>query len=127
MTSILAMIRSAALFLWQPVQWFFEFVGMVRPALVATLEVEVFWPAVTTEDGEEEAERAETITFFLFQHPSGRRFYRSHTYGKCWTYDTDDNYAAPVLMWVYGGPLPVGAKLNRTSAEIIPLREVQKN
>ena len=124
LSDLISSLRRAGVFLGQPIVWLFEALGMLPPTLVATHEVEVVWPARVTNEGEEE-EREETITFFLFQHTSGRRFYRTHTYGKSLRWDADDQYVAAILVWVYGGPLPIGAQLTRTVAEVIPLREVK--
>ena len=117
----LSAMKSAIDFLAQPIVWFFERVGMIKPTLVATWEVLVEWP-----DDDDEGV-GEIITFFLFEHSvSKRRYHTVHAYGSAFDLDAEEMYVAQVLVWVYGGLLPAGAKLTRRSAEIVQLAEVPK-
>lgn len=93
-----------------------EWVGLLPPKLVATIPIDVEWP---DDDG-----LLETVTFYLFEFPSGRREYRLYEYGKCQEVKYHEMIVPEVLTWIYGGPLPVEAVRPREMAEVVPFRVI---
>jgi hypothetical protein len=48
----------------------------------------------------------ETITYFLYQTPSGRRSWEAHSYGYCKRHDMAEEYSTPMEIWVRTGEFP---------------------
>ncbi len=70
--------------------------------LHATYDQKVRWV-----DRDEE----ETITFYLWVDQGGERDYSIHEYGYCKVYKKHTEFLAEVLVWKYGGSLPLYARL----------------
>lgn len=94
----------------------FERLGLIDSELVATVSEVILFE---DEDGDDD----EIVTFFLRQFPSGRRFYSVHVYGAAEACKLDRKYAASVIAWTYGGPLPENAEVVRNSAVILKVFE----
>lgn len=94
-----------------------EKIGLVPPKLVATIPIDVEWP--------DDENLLETLTFYLFEYPSGRRDYSFYEYGKCEEVKYHEMIVPEVLTWIYGGPLPVEAVRPRDTAEVVPFTVIE--
>lgn len=102
-----------------------EWLEIIRPELVATVDYVVEWPICMEEP--ELGLYEETITFYLFEYLSGRRDWRVYEYDKCEELSYHDTKLRDILMWEYGGPLPANWRRpgEQEHAQVINLRVVK--
>lgn len=105
-----------------PLHLILERMGLVEPKLVAFQTFAFMWPE-TDDEGVTEI-YDETSTIYLVEFPSGRRGYRVFEYGYSKQRDAHEIHLAPVMAWIYGGPLPRGYEICRPT-EIVQLRVVR--